>query len=47
MLDFMEITRLPIFLLILVRLLAFFVVVPLFSYRTIPTVFKIGLSFFF
>lgn len=46
MLDFMEITRLPIFLLILVRLLAFFVVVPLFSYRTIPTVFKIGLSFF-
>src|SRR5699024_8973540 len=35
-----------VFLLIFVRVTAFFVTIPLFSYRTIPTPFKIGLSFF-
>lgn len=36
----------PAFLLIFARTLAFFITVPLFSYRTIPTMFKIGFSFF-
>jgi flagellar biosynthesis protein FliR len=35
---------LPNFLLIFCRITAFFVVVPLFSFRNIPTTFKIGLS---
>ncbi|MGM9924118.1 MAG: flagellar biosynthetic protein FliR [Bacillus sp. (in: firmicutes)] len=34
------------FLLILVRVTAFFVTMPIFSYRTIPAVHRIGLSFF-
>src|SRR5699024_5314217 len=34
------------FLLVFARTLAFFITVPLFSYRTIPTMFKIGFSFF-
>ncbi|MCJ7839654.1 flagellar type III secretion system protein FliR [Lederbergia sp. NSJ-179] len=34
-----------IFLLVFMRISAFFVSVPLFSYRTIPTIFKIGFSF--
>lgn len=38
--------NLPIFLLVLVRLTSFFVTTPLFSYRTIPTQFKIGISVF-
>jgi flagellar biosynthetic protein FliR len=37
---------LPAFLLVLVRVTAFFVTVPLFSYHNIPTVHKIGFSFF-
>ncbi|MFD0959495.1 flagellar biosynthetic protein FliR [Paenibacillus chungangensis] len=36
----------PIFLLIFCRITAFFVVVPVFSSRGVPNVFKIGLSFF-
>lgn len=36
----------PAFLLILVRVTSFFVMMPLFSYRTIPAVHKIGLGFF-
>src|SRR5699024_6830158 len=35
-----------IFLLIFVRVAAFFVTMPLFSYRTVPTQFKIGFIFF-
>jgi len=35
-----------IFLLVLVRITSFFVIVPIFSYRTVPNVFKIGLAFF-
>ncbi|AMA72683.1 MULTISPECIES: flagellar biosynthetic protein FliR [Aneurinibacillus] len=37
---------LPAFLLVFVRLTAFFVTAPIFSTRSIPAVFKIGLSFF-
>src|SRR5690625_1975197 len=46
MLDIINISSIPVFLLILVRVAAFFVTLPLFSYRTIPNQFKIGLAFF-
>lgn len=46
MIEFINISLLPVFLLVFVRILAFFIVIPLFSYRTIPTPFKIGMSFF-
>lgn len=36
----------PVFLLILVRVTSFFLMMPLFSYRTIPAAAKIGLGFF-
>jgi flagellar biosynthetic protein FliR len=36
----------PAFLLVLVRVTSFFLMMPLFSYRTVPTVFKVGLGFF-
>ncbi|MFC0271309.1 flagellar biosynthetic protein FliR [Metabacillus herbersteinensis] len=36
----------PAFLLVLMRVSAFFVTLPLFSYRTIPNTHKIGFSFF-
>lgn len=40
------ISELPTFLLILVRVSSFFVTAPIFSYRTIPSSLKIGLSVF-
>lgn len=46
MLDMINLNSIPVFLLILVRVAAFFVSLPLFSYRTIPMPFKIGFSFF-
>ncbi|UJL47951.1 flagellar type III secretion system protein FliR [Virgibacillus sp. NKC19-16] len=46
MTDIININSIPVFLLILVRVLAFFVTLPLFSYRTVPLPFKIGFSFF-
>lgn len=46
MLEYINLSTIPVFLLILVRVGAFFIALPLFSYRTIPTPFKIGLSFF-
>ncbi|WP_099158111.1 flagellar biosynthetic protein FliR [Virgibacillus ndiopensis] len=46
MLDIINLESIPVFLLIFVRVAAFFVTLPLFSYRTIPTPFKIGFSFF-
>jgi flagellar biosynthetic protein FliR len=46
MLDLINVNSIPIFLLILVRIAAFFVMLPLFSYRTIPMPFKVGFSFF-
>ncbi|MDP4083050.1 MAG: flagellar biosynthetic protein FliR [Bacillota bacterium] len=38
--------KFPAFLLIFVRITSFFLMMPLFSYRTIPTVFKIGFGLF-
>jgi flagellar biosynthetic protein FliR len=38
--------KFPAFLLIIVRVTSFFVMMPLFSYRTIPAAHKIGLGFF-
>jgi flagellar biosynthetic protein FliR len=38
--------ELPLFLLILIRVASFFAVIPIFSYRNIPTSHKIGLSVF-
>lgn len=46
MLQMLNLSSLPLFLLVLVRVLAFFVTMPLFSYRTITTPFKAGLAFF-
>lgn len=46
MLEYINISTIPIFLLLFARLLAFFLVTPLFSYRTIPTTAKIGFSVF-
>ncbi|SHF51911.1 flagellar biosynthetic protein FliR [Ornithinibacillus halophilus] len=46
MFELININSLPVFLLILVRVTAFFVTLPFFSYRTIPLPFKIGISFF-
>lgn len=37
---------LPAFLLVLVRVLAFFAVLPIYGHRTVPNTFKIGLGFF-
>src|SRR5690606_26272882 len=34
------------FLLIFTRVTSFFIMMPLFSYRTIPAIFKVGLGFF-
>lgn len=36
----------PVFLLIFIRVTSFFVTVPLFSYRNIPNIHKVGLAFF-
>lgn len=46
MLDYINLAIIPVFLLILIRTIAFFVAMPLFSYRTIPNTMKIGISFF-
>lgn len=46
MLELINLSAIPVFLLIFVRISAFFVTLPLFSYATIPTPFKIGFSFF-
>lgn len=46
MIEYINMEILPVFLLVFIRVLAFFVTMPFFSYRTIPIPFKIGLSFF-
>src|SRR5699024_10526620 len=46
MLDIINIASIPIFLLIFVRVIAFFVTLSLFSYRTIQMPFNFGFSFF-
>ncbi|MCU9612089.1 flagellar biosynthetic protein FliR [Caldibacillus lycopersici] len=40
------ITQFPTLLLIFMRVVSFFVVVPIFSHRSVPAMFKIGLAFF-
>ncbi|PLT34199.1 flagellar biosynthetic protein FliR [Bacillus sp. V5-8f] len=40
------IPQFPAFLLVFVRVASFFVTMPIFSYRTIPTTHRIGISFF-
>jgi flagellar biosynthesis protein FliR len=44
MVNFIE--TFPAFLLILVRVTSFFLMMPLFSYRTVPATFKVGFGFF-
>lgn len=46
MLEMIDAAILPTFVLIFVRMTAFLVSLPLFSYNTIPAVYKIGLAFF-
>lgn len=46
MLESINLSFLPVFLLIFARVLSFFIIMPLFSYRTIPTHFKVGFSLF-
>lgn len=46
MLEVINLNIIPVFILLFVRIAAFFVTLPLFSYRTIPMPFKIGFSFF-
>ncbi|GAA0435238.1 flagellar biosynthetic protein FliR [Virgibacillus salarius] len=46
MLEIINVNSISVFLLILVRVVAFFATMPLFSYRTIPRLFKLGFSFF-
>lgn len=46
MLDTLNLVKLPVLILVLMRVFGFFVMMPLFSYRTIPTYFKIGFGFF-
>ncbi|MGO4887766.1 flagellar biosynthetic protein FliR [Anaerobacillus sp. MEB173] len=40
------INQFPAFLLIFVRVTSFFITMPIFSYRNIPTIYKLGLGFF-
>lgn len=46
MLTLLDLNYLPAFLLIFSRILAFITTVPVFSYRNIPNMFKIGIAFF-
>lgn len=46
MIDLIDLTFVPTFMLVFARLLAFFITVPFFSYRTIPTPYRIGFAFF-
>ncbi|MDL4840077.1 flagellar biosynthetic protein FliR [Aquibacillus rhizosphaerae] len=46
MLESINLNAVPGFLLILVRVTSFFVTMPIFSYRNVPTQFKIGIGFF-
>src|SRR5699024_12672889 len=47
MISMINFSSLLVFLLIIVRITGFFVMLPLFSYSTIPNLFKIGFIFFF
>src|SRR5699024_3252641 len=46
MIEFIDLTILPTFLLVFARMLAFLITLPLFSYRTIPFPYRLGLAFF-
>ncbi|MEQ6375340.1 flagellar biosynthetic protein FliR [Bacillaceae bacterium S4-13-56] len=46
MIDMININTFPAFLLIFVRIMAFFTTLPIFSYRNLPTHYKIGMAFF-
>ncbi|MGP4040284.1 flagellar biosynthetic protein FliR [Gracilibacillus sp. D59] len=46
MFELIDINRFPAFILILVRVIAFFATVPIFSYRNIPSQLKIGIGVF-
>lgn len=46
MIELIDLTLVPTFMLVFARLLAFFITVPFFSYRTIPTPYRIGFAFF-
>lgn len=46
MIELIDLTILPTFLLVFARMLAFLITLPLFSYRTIPLPFRLGLAFF-
>ncbi|HIS29784.1 MAG TPA: flagellar type III secretion system protein FliR [Candidatus Avamphibacillus intestinigallinarum] len=47
MISMINFSSLLVFLLVVVRITGFFVMLPLFSYSTIPNLFKIGFMFFF
>ncbi|MRH42274.1 flagellar type III secretion system protein FliR [Aquibacillus halophilus] len=46
MIETINLSSVPAFILILIRVTSFFVTLPIFSYRNIPTHFKIGFGFF-
>lgn len=46
MLEYINFSSVPAFILIFMRITGFFVALPLFSYRNMPSVFKVGISFF-
>lgn len=46
MLDLIDLSTIPVFLLVFGRMMGFLIALPLFSYRTIPIMFKVGMSFF-
>lgn len=47
MLEYIDLSLLPTFLLVFARIIAFLITLPLFSYRTIPAPYRIGLGFIF
>lgn len=46
MFEYINLSSIPAFLLIFMRITGFFVSLPLFSYRNMPSMFKVGISFF-
>src|SRR5699024_8068940 len=46
MIELIDLTIIPAFILVFSRMLAFLITLPLFSYRTIPFQYRLGLAFF-
>lgn len=46
MIELIDLTILPTFILVFARMLAFIITLPLFSYRTIPFPYRLGMAFF-